>query len=278
MAQGESPVEMGQSAPRPVRQSTAALAAAVVVLAVLGGAFGFALGKLRGHDPGPGPTGAGRPASPTVDPSCGAFREDFNSALLDSAWARNYGQFIENERIDQGWLELSVKDGADLYPGYLQPPMYTRKVTGSYALHAKLHADPQYWYQGAGLVLFVDTNTYVRLERGVGAEGGGAIAFEYRVEGGEHEKLADPGKRQYPADATDVELRMVKTGTDVRGAWREAGAQQWHEVGTAKVKADAEYRSGFLALNRSQPPTPASKKGVFTARFDYVEAACLGVR
>jgi hypothetical protein len=115
----------------------------------------------------------------------------------------------------------------------------------------------------------------VRLERGVGQEGGGAIGFEYRVEGGEHAKPADPGKRQYPTDATDVELRMVKTGTDAKGAWREAGTQQWHEVGTAKVKPDADYRSGFLALNRSQPPTPSSKKGVFTARFDSVEAVCV---
>jgi hypothetical protein len=260
----------------------AALAAAVVALSVLGGGVGYAAGKLRGHPAGggPGDTGrsgghlAARSASPTVDTSCGAFREDFTSALLDSAWSRDYGQFIEQERIDQGWLELSVKDGADLYPGYLQPPMYTRKVTGSYALYAKLHADPQYWYQGAGLVLFVDTNTYVRLERGVGTEGGGAIGFEYRVAGGEHAKPADPGKRQYPTDATDVELRMLKSGTEVTGAWRPAGTQQWQEVGTAKISPDAAYRSGILALNRSQPPTPLSKKGVFTARFDYVQAVC----
>jgi beta-xylosidase len=136
-----------------------------------------------------------------------------------------------------------------------------------------VRAEPRFWYQGAGLVLFAGTDTYVRLETGAG-EKGGAIAFEYRLGGDDHHKIVDPGKGTVPTGSTTVELRLTAHGDEAKGAWRTLGSQQWQELDAAKLKPGAAYRAGVLTLNRSQPPNPDPLKRPFPASFDYVEATC----
>jgi beta-xylosidase len=253
-------------------RSRSALAAAFAVLAVIGAVVGVAAGLARPDSGGTTPQSSASASAP-VDTSCGAFRDDFGSPAIDPKWGSDYGQFVDRLTIRDGWLTLAVKDGADLYPGNAQPPMLTRPLTGSYTIRTTVQAEPAFWYQGAGLVLFAATDTYVRLESGAG-EKGGAIAFEYRLGGTDHHKIVDPWPGTVPTGSATVELRLTKRGDEARGAWRAAGSPQWHELGAAKVKPGVEYRAGVLALNRSQAPKPDPQKRPFAASFDYVEATC----
>jgi beta-xylosidase len=256
-------------------RSRSGFAAALAVLAVIGAGTGVAAGLSRPDSPGDTarPPASGS-ASPTVDTSCGAFRDDFSSPAVDPKWGSDNNQFIDQPALEGGWLTLNVRDGADLYPDYAQPPMLTRALTGSYTIQTSVRADPVYWYQGAGLVLFASTDTYVRLEIGAGQKGG-AIAFEYRLGGGNHVKIIDPWAGTVPTNSKTVELRLTKRGDGASGAWRVTGSAQWNELDAAKVKTDVAYRAGVLTLNRSQALKPDPQKRPFAAGFDYVEATCV---
>jgi beta-xylosidase len=245
-------------------RSWSALAAGLAALAVIGAVGGVVAGRRAQSRHGSG--------TETRDTSCGAFRDDFTSPAVDPQWGSDYGQFVDQLGVRDGWLTLSAKDGADLYPGNAQPPMLTRPMTGSYTIQTTVRAAPTFWYQGAGLVLFAGTDTYVRLETGAG-EKGSAIAFEYRIGGTDHHKIIDPWKGTVPTGAT-VELRLTKQGDEAKAAWRDADRRQWQELDAAKVKTDVAYRAGVLTLNRSQPMRPDPQKRPFAASFDYVEARC----
>jgi beta-xylosidase len=244
-------------------RSWSALAAGLAALAVIGAVGGVVAGRAQPKH------GSG---TATRDTSCGAFRDDFSSPALDPQWGSDYGQFVDQLAVRAGWLTLSAKDGADLFPGNAQPPMLTRPMTGSYTIQTTVRANPRFWYQGAGLVLFAGTDTYVRLETGAG-EKGSAIAFEYNLGGTDHHKIVDPWKDTVPTGPT-VELRLTRQGDEAKAAWRNAGSRQWQELGAAKVKADVVYHAGILTLNRSQPMRPDPQKLPFAAGFDYVETRC----
>jgi regulation of enolase protein 1 (concanavalin A-like superfamily) len=233
------------------------------------------IGKYDPRDPDKGLTQPPAPpsASSSVDTSCGAFRDDFSAPAVDPRWGLDYGQFVDQRSVRDGWLTLVVKDGADLFPARVQAPMLTRPLTGSYTISARVRAEPTFSYQSAGLVLFAGADSYVRLEIGA-VDKGGTIAFEYRVGGGEHHKIVDPFKGTVPTGSTTVELRLTRQGDAARGAWRRAGSSPWQELGAAKVKTDEAYRAGVLMVNNSQSPKPDPQKRPFAASFDYVEATC----
>jgi hypothetical protein len=274
---------------RPWHRSLPAFGAALAVLTILGAGVGVAAGLARSPDSGLGtgpsssPSGSAPPSAspspvPTVDTSCGAFREDF-TGLLTSPWSTENNQFVDKVDTDGNVLILVAKEGADLYPEYqgnpggLRPPMISRPMTGSFVLQTGLKAEPNFSYQGAGLILYQDTKNYVRLETGAGGKGR-AIGFEYQLQGGGHAKVKDPMQGHVPNKWADVELKLVRDGGLVHGFWRPKVAQDWQSLGDAKVQPDADYKVGVLVINRAQPPKPNPNPGPFAAEFDYVEARC----
>jgi hypothetical protein len=262
-----------------------AFGAALAVLTLIGASVGVAAGLSRSPSSGLGTGPSSAPStstsaspSPTVDTTCGAFRDDFKGPLT-SPWSSENNQYIDKVDTNGEALVLVAREGADLYPvskdnpGGLRPPMIHRPMTGSFVLQTGVKAEPTYSYQGAGLILYLSTTDYVRLETGAGGKGR-AIAFEYNLAAGGHVKVKDPILGHVPNNWAEVELKLVRDGAVVYGFWRPKVSQEWQSLGFAKVKPDAMYNAGVLVINHSQQPKPNPNPGPFQAEFDYVEGRC----
>jgi hypothetical protein len=161
---------------------------------------------------------------------------------------------------------IAIVGSISLGPAWLGPVVdcgNTRPVT----------VDPQHSYQGAGLLLYRDSENYVRLERGFGSQG--AIAFEYATDG-RHTKIHGPfskGPDPVPTSATVVWLRLVRAGTSIKGFWHPANTTTWQELsGTAPLGGDA--KAGVAVLNRSQPPAGDPARKPLTTTFAHINVTC----
>jgi hypothetical protein len=165
--------------------------------------------------------------------------------------------------VSGGVAEVDVPHGADIYDANTTAPTLLRPITGDFVLEAALEASPAVFYQGAGLLLWNSATSFVRIERGFGPAGW--VGFEYR-DGGPHQKKT-PAK----TTATQVVLRMARTGNAITGSWRPANQTGFTNLATVQLKLPPTVRVGVAALNRAQDgakPTP------FRARFDRVALTC----
>ena len=107
-------------------------------------------------------------------------------------------------------------------------------------------------YHGAGLVLFKDDTTYVRLEKGKYRNGGDDFTyanFELRENGRLH-------RFGLPADCPlddnqDVLLRLERRGDVIRGAASHEGAD-WHRLEAKVIGLPHRVQVGILVVNTSQ--------------------------
>lgn len=252
------------------------IAVVIVALGTVTATLWWLSGR-QGHDPTPrtSPSAtAGTPKSPSPPSAeCGAIADKFDTTELASGWEQlNGDQFV----LDRGAMAITASDGADVrgdMQGDITAPFLARRVNGDFSIETAVTVNPQYSYQGAGLLVYGDSENYVRLERGFGARG--AIAFEYAANG-QHEKIHGPFANDSDpvwTSATVVWLRLVRTGASVKGFWHPENTTEWQELsGTAELAGDA--RVGVAVLNRSQPPAGDSARNPITARFSYVDVIC----
>ena len=112
--------------------------------------------------------------------------------------------------VAAGAVELTAKNGSDIYVTELRAPMLLRVPGGNFTIETDVTASPEQYYQGAGLLLWNGSASYVRLERGYGDQG--AIIFEYG-DGGKHIKVDGPhsfSPDNIETDATRVQLQLTK--------------------------------------------------------------------
>ncbi len=257
----------GSASRRRGRRLLAAVPIAVAAAVVLAG-----VAWANREDPSAGRTAGGPVAATTAAtsaaPACG-FADEFTGGAVDPRWEalpKEGGLTVAN-----GALELTAPDGADIYPQHLDAPMLLQTPTGDFTLETDVAAAPRQFYQGAGLVLWQDSEHYVRLERGFGDVG--AIALEYR-DGGRHIKVHAPfaaGPAVVRTDAGRVVLQLRRTSGAVAARWRPSGETGWRDLGRIGVALPDTTRAGVAGLNRAQNgATPAP----FRARFDYVRVSC----
>lgn len=242
---------------------------AVVLLAVVGAVVGWRLGEQADSDDGgSGTESFGAATDPAA--ACGGFADDFTGDGVDPAWERvREGNFL----VAGGSVEITAADGADIYETELRAPMLLRVPKGDFVVETDVTVHPGYFYQGAGLVLWNSSQSYVRLERGYGNVG--AIVFEYK-HGGRHVKLRPPDRTSpnvITTDAPRVQLQLSKTAAAVTARWRPYGESEWRDAGSVQVALPDYTKAGVAALNRAQgTPKPAPRN--LTARFEYVRVTC----
>jgi len=206
------------------------------------------------------------------DGSCGAVTDGFDGAALSEDWEPRNGGQVE---VGDGRLTVTAPDGADIrvdLQGEVTAPWVARPVTDSFAVETSLTVDPRFTYQGAGLLLYRDGDNYVRLERGFGSLD--AIVLEYAADG-RHLKVHGPfeGENVISTSATNLELRLVRDGSDVSASWRPTGSDDWRGLGgSIALEGDADV--GVTVLNRAQPPSGDPDKEPLTASFDRVRITC----
>jgi beta-xylosidase len=235
-----------------------------VVLAVVGGAVTVAVTKLTTTPTGGGDT-----------PRCASdVTEEFVEASLSPEWS------VQNEgevSLAAGTLQIAATDGSDVrfdLEGGVTAPWIGRPIGGDFSISTAVAVDPQFSYQGAGILVYRDAGNYVRLERGFAAVD--SVVLEYS-EDGRYQKVHGPfdGEGPVPVSATDVELRLERRGVVVTAAWKPTGAEEWRQIsGSAPLDGDAT--AGVVVVNRSQPPNPDPDRRALPAQFDYVQLGCVG--
>lgn len=216
---------------------------------------------------------SGTETDSSTSDGCQAVNEQFDAQSLDEAWQQINGKAFD---VQTGVLAITAPDGADVrsdIDGDITAPFLARDVVGDFSLETVVRGNPQHSYQGAGLLLYRDSDNYVRLERGFGDQG--AIAFEYAF-GGAYVKVHGPfsgDPNPVPTSANVVRLRLVRTGSSVRAYWRPAGTSQWVEL-ERLAPLDGNVKAGITVVNRSQPPMPDPSRRSLTATFAYVKIDC----
>jgi len=167
---------------------------------------------------------------------------------------------------------ITAGPGADArtdFQGNVTAPFSSIPVNGDFAVETRVTVNPKTSYQSAGLLLFANRDSYIRLERGFGSFN--SIAFEYFLNG-THYKMTTPFVNEpggiVKTEADTVTLRLQRRGGTVTAQWRTTDNVPWEQLPGEAPFASKEARAGMTVLN-----TPPS--GQFTATFSSFTVACL---
>ncbi|ALG10965.1 hypothetical protein AOZ06_32400 [Kibdelosporangium phytohabitans] len=186
-------------------------------------------------------------------PGCQPWLTDFASAgavdglnRMNDRGGRSTYDFIE------GRLEMTAQPGSDVGGEVTAPFLYTT-VPADFTVQTEVFADPSAGYQAAGLLVFEDARTHVRLERG----SGDVIAYHHQG-----------GRVTVPVSAANVELRLSRHGNRLDAEWRDTPNNgHWQSLGPAATLTKP-VRVGVTALNATSDREP------FTAAFRYLRITC----
>jgi regulation of enolase protein 1 (concanavalin A-like superfamily) len=205
-------------------------------------------------------------ASPTpID--CGA-NETFDGAEVSKGWERTRPD--ADITLAGSAARMTAPDGSDIYPDRTEAPMLLRTVPGDFVMETTVKAYPDQFYQGAGLVLWVDRTRYVRLELGYGDVQ--AIVFEYN-DGGTHTRVHAPSKAGpglVATKANDVVLQLKRSGNEVTAGWT-TGKNKLRDLGTITLELPGTVKAGVAVLNQAQN---GAEPETFQATFYRVWFTC----
>lgn len=245
-----------------------------LLIGVLLGPLAFTFPQLRADDP--------VPQSPAEKPIA-------NDAAAQQELA-GWGKIIDPEgkcEFVVGEDELLVKlsgEPRDLSAerNHLNAPRVMQTLEGDFAITTTIDGNlplPQTdqksrsAYISGGLLLMLDDNNYVRLERASFSRNGQEnyyANFEMWNEGRSVRmgRFADfPLKPEQP-----VELRLELKQNNVRALVRHQG-DNWHELGAAKIPPHEQLLAGVHTINSTGQPVSVRFSGFFLAApFDVAEA------
>jgi beta-xylosidase len=211
-----------------------------------------------------------RPATTTTLPATSTspttggtatFNDDFQGAW-NSKWVwndpNNDAKYSLTAR--PGFLRLTVPDGNDLagFTNYDAPRLLVPQK-GNFTLETLVEFDPKDVYQGAGLLVWQDEDTFLRLEFGFGGMGGAAknVVLVKQEEGGlnlvDFIDLPDTLKR--------VELRLQRNN-DLYTAWYRQVGGSWQKIGSTELSLNSTVNVGITQVTQYTPSQ-------ISADFDY---------
>lgn len=160
-------------------------------------------------------------------------------------WIDPKGDAKADLKSKPGSLRVACTDGNDLASfTNLDAPRLLRNIRGDFELEVTLEFQPKISYQGAGLLIWEDSRSFLRLERACGGVGGGAGGVRFdRQEYGNFAAVA--GTVAHPTEAPIVELKIKRVGRRFQGFWREPG-KEWQSVGTADTTIATNVQVGLL--------------------------------
>jgi regulation of enolase protein 1 (concanavalin A-like superfamily) len=167
--------------------------------------------------------------------------------------------------VKMGVLHLVVPKGKNLYGENQTAPRYLKPIAGDFQIETRVKAHPALNYQGAGLLIYIDENTYLRFERAYGGPGGGASGIYLSVRGdGDHSVLASPATTQTESD--EVDLRLIRSGNVFTALWREGPRSEWRKAGEYPSEWPPSVLAGLVACNTASE---------FEVSFGYIRLELL---
>ncbi len=169
-------------------------------------------------------------------------------------------------RIDAGkllvWIPGTAHD-LSVEQNQMNAPMILQETQGDFDIEVKISGtftpgeaavQGRTPYQGAGLVVALDNNNYLRLERAVyvgGGQGHHYVNFEVRLNG----QISRIGQStDFPVpENVPVILRLKKRGNQVQGQVNITG-ENWEQVGIKTFTDGAKFQAGVAAVNATTAP------------------------
>jgi regulation of enolase protein 1 (concanavalin A-like superfamily) len=171
------------------------------------------------------------PTSTVVSP---AFNDNFQDNWnADWVWLDPNTDVTYSLTARSGFLRLTVPGENDLAGvANYDAPRLLMSQNGNFTIETLVEFDPQETYQGSGLLVWQDQDTFLRLEFGYGGMGGEEknAVFVKQEEGG----LSLVGSIDLPATLKSIELRLQRNGNQFTGWYREVGGA-WHEIGSTEL-------------------------------------------
>ena len=196
------------------------------------------------------------PATPATN--CGDTTNDEFADSLQPAWIWTDPGKNATKSVSQGFLNITVPDGNDLYPStnYNAPRLLQQIGSTGFSSETfvKILSGFTQSYQGAGLLFWQDPQNFVRLERGTGG-----IVFDQNQDGKYTHLVTDP------TTALQVELLLQRNGNTLTAFWREPD-QTWQQLGSTT----AAFSTLFIGL------TAIAQYGVppVSAQYGYFRLTC----
>jgi regulation of enolase protein 1 (concanavalin A-like superfamily) len=200
----------------------------------------------------PKPTTTATPTPTTTTTSTGGtptFNDNFQGAWNnDWDWIDPNDDTTYSFTAHTGFLRLTVPDGNDLtgVTNYDAPRLLVPQ-DGNFTIETLVEFDPQETYQGAGLLVWQDEDTFLRVEFGFGGMGGGAknVVFCRQEYGG----LGLAGSIDLSDTLTRVELRLQRQGDQFKAWYRQVGGT-WYEIGSTEIFLDYTVGVGIIQVTQ----------------------------
>jgi hypothetical protein len=162
--------------------------------------------------------------------------------------------------VTSGVLRIRIPNGKNLYGETRNAPRYLKAITGDFQIETRVKFLPKENYQGAGLLIYVHGDNYIRFERSYGGVGGGGEGIRFDVRDAEgYKPVIAPGEIR--TDAGEVELKIVRSGQMFTGYWRIRGAAEWTKAGEFVANYPQTILAGLVACNTAEE---------ITAEFAYI--------
>jgi regulation of enolase protein 1 (concanavalin A-like superfamily) len=204
------------------------------------------------------------PVSSTTPAPAGGiptFKDDFQGDWNnDWSWTDPNDDVTYDFTAHNGFLRLTVPDGNDLAGAinYDAPRLLVPR-NGNFTMETLIEFDPQEYYQGAGLLVWQDENSFLRLEFGFGGMGGDAKNGVFVT--GENGGLGLVNGIDLPVTLKRVELRLQRAGNQFTAWYRQAGGA-WQEIGSTQMDIDPTVDVGIAQVTQYT-------SSEISADFDY---------
>jgi transcriptional regulator with XRE-family HTH domain/regulation of enolase protein 1 (concanavalin A-like superfamily) len=161
--------------------------------------------------------------------------ETFFNGNLGSGWAWINPGEKASYHLTPTSLTLSAPTKSNLNPLYnFNAPRLLRPITGNFTIETQLVFHPDTNFQSAGILLWQDSSTFLRFERGFGGKNSG-VFLQAWDHGPTPMTITPLGK--YPTTAESVELRIQRQGDAITASWHELG-QSWQPGGDTVLHFD----------------------------------------
>jgi regulation of enolase protein 1 (concanavalin A-like superfamily) len=182
-------------------------------------------------------------SGPSASAASTGFSDYFDSSSLTSGWSWIDPKGDSNYSLTAlpGYMRISTSGrGHDLYLNFDAPRM-VQSIDGDFVVSTRVLIDPRYNYQGAGLLVWQDSNNYIRLERTLVS----GIDLWYRIQG------VYGGVELPYSTYGDIYFRISRAGNSFTASYG-LDNKTWNPVLTINFPANNTLQVGLVLINEWQ--------------------------
>jgi regulation of enolase protein 1 (concanavalin A-like superfamily) len=190
-----------------------------------------------------------------------SFSDDFTSTTLNSNWAFSdpSGGSTVDLTANSGFLRITTTSPPyrDLYkPISTNAPKLMLSTSDNFVVETKVMTVTDQEWESAGILIWKDSNNFLRLDRAVGASNSQRIVFIMSKDGG-----WDPIDVVLSSNLNPTFLKITRSGNVFSGYYSSNGLD-WISIGEKSFPASDPIDVGLDVVN-------VYHEGIFFADFDY---------